>query len=307
MIVQKLAINHLKSAKDQIRKTFNEEELNNLAESLKLEGQQVPIKVRPNGPWYEIVFGHRRVAASKLAGFTTVLAIIEDSDDEMALIQQTLENESRQEVPYLERAKGYKNLLDKLGCNRNQLSKKIGVSEQTIRDALNVLEGCQHGVIANNNIKHKATLSVGRTADIVGTVKGSWKEKKNLADKSNAEELSMRQLREVITEYNNASGQREKDRVVKTRHPKLNGFSFRQQLRTASHIENKQKREERRDRLTGEPVVKDYTLAITAFSEAIQQAERFRTKFSPEAIRFIEHKHAIVTKKILNLEGLLND
>jgi len=306
MIVQELSINHLKSSKDQIRKTFNEEELNNLAESLKAEGQQVPIKVRPNGSWYEIVFGHRRVAASKLAGFTTVLGIVEDSDDETALIQQTLENESRQDVPYLERAQGYKNLLDKLGCNIHQLSKKIGVSNSSIHDALIVLEGYKHGVIANNT-KHKSTLSVGRTATIIRQVDGSWEEKQNLADKSNAEELSMLQLREVITEYNNASGQGEKDRVVKTRHPKLNGFSFRQQLRTASHIENKQKREERHDRLTGEPVVKDYTLAITAFSEAIQQAERFRTKFSPEAIRFIEHKHAIVTKKILDLEGLLND
>lgn len=307
MIVQELSINDLKPSKDQIRKTFNEEELNDLAESLRAEGQQVPIKVRPNGSGYEIVFGHRRVAASKLAGFTTVLGIVEDSDDEAALVQQTLENEARQDVPYLEKAKGYQNLLDQLGCSVIELSKRIGVPHMTVRDALNVLEGHRHGVIANNTIKNKSTLSSGRTAEIVVKVKGSWEEKKNMADKSNTEELSQVQLREVITEYNKASSQGEKDRVIKTRHPKLKGFTFRQQLKAGSHIENKQKREERRAQLTNEPVVKDYTLAIAAFSEAIQEAERFRTKFSPEAIQFIEHKHALVTKKILNLEGVLND
>ena len=288
MIVQELSINDLKPSKDQIRKTFNEEELNDLAESLRAEGQQVPIKVRPNGSGYEIVFGHRRVAASKLAGFTTVLGIVEDSDDEAALVQQTLENEARQDVPYLEKAKGYQNLLDQLGCSVIELSKRIGVPHMTVRDALNVLEGHRHGVIANNTIKNKSTLSSGRTAE-------------------NTEELSQVQLREVITEYNKASSQGEKDRVIKTRHPKLKGFTFRQQLKAGSHIENKQKREERRAQLTNEPVVKDYTLAIAAFSEAIQEAERFRTKFSPEAIQFIEHKHALVTKKILNLEEVLND
>ena len=104
MIIKKIPIKDLSSSKDQVRTTFNEEKLEALALSIKKQGQEVPIKVRPNGKGYEIIYGHRRTEASRRAGLKTMIAIVEDVDDTEALRKQVVENEYRERVSDIERA-----------------------------------------------------------------------------------------------------------------------------------------------------------------------------------------------------------
>jgi len=103
VVTKTIPIKDLSSSKNQVRTTFNEEKLDELALSLKEQGQEVPIKVRPNGKGYEIIYGHRRAEASKRAGLKTIVAIVEDADDEEALLKQILENECREAWLYSSR------------------------------------------------------------------------------------------------------------------------------------------------------------------------------------------------------------
>ena len=121
MIIENVPIKDLNPSKDQVRITFNEEGMDALALSLKEQGQEVPIKVRPNGKGYEIIYGHRRTEASKRAGLKTMIAIVEDVDDMEALRKQVVENECREEVPDVERVRGYKRLMKELGCTEVEL------------------------------------------------------------------------------------------------------------------------------------------------------------------------------------------
>lgn len=303
MIVQQISVKDLHVSKDQVRMTFDNEGLNDLARSLKEKGQEVPIKVKPNGAGYEIIFGHRRVEASKRAGLNKIWAVVEEVDDKEALIQQILENESRESVPYLEKARGYKRLLSESGSTIKQLSKTIGVPERTIADAVNVVGGYNNGVIANTYEDGIGIFSPSKTAEITSKLKGDIETKRQLSKKNNTEELTRDQLREVIAAYNKAPTIKEKKRIITTPHPKIKGFTFEQELKTRSYLTKKQKEKNRLAQATDHPVVKEYTTAITTFLKAIEQVGQYHAKFSPEAVRFVNYRHALITKRLLNLNG----
>ena len=150
MIIETIPIKDLSSSKDQVRTTFNEEGLDALALSIKKQGQEVPIKVRPNGKGYEIIYGHRRTEASKMAGLKTMIAIVEDVDDTEALRKQVLENEYRERVPSIERAKGYLNLLEKIGCSQKELALRLGISPTHLNLQVNALRAIDKGVKVYN-------------------------------------------------------------------------------------------------------------------------------------------------------------
>jgi ParB/RepB/Spo0J family partition protein len=306
MIVQQLRIEDLHVSKDQVRTTLDDEALDDLARSLKERGQEVPIKVKPNGDGYEIIFGHRRVAASERAGIKTIWAMVEEVGDQEALVQQILENEARESVPYLEKARGYRRLLNKSGSTIKELAKMIGVPEWTVADAVAVIDGHEEGVIANTYDSNGEVFSPSKTAEITSKVKGSSEVKRQISKKSNEEELTRDQLREVITAHNEAPTAKAKDEVIATPHPKLKGFTFEQELKAKSFKEGRKLRRKNRAHATDHPVVKEYTTAISTFLKAVDEATKYRAKFAPEAAQFVSHKHAQITRSLLNLERSLS-
>lgn len=123
----------------QPRKVFNKEALEELASSIKAHGVFQPIIIKKSIKGYEIIAGERRVRASKLAGLTSVPAIIRDLDDEQMMEIALLENLQRENLSAIEEAIAYKSMLDKLHLTQDELSKKVGKSRSHVTNMLGLL------------------------------------------------------------------------------------------------------------------------------------------------------------------------
>ncbi len=123
----------------QPRLSFNEEGINELAESIKQHGIIQPLVVRKLGDKYEIIAGERRYKASTMAGLTKVPVIISDIDDNKSAEVALVENIQRRNLTAIEEAKSYKNLLDRGYLTQEQLANKMGVSQSSIANKLRLL------------------------------------------------------------------------------------------------------------------------------------------------------------------------
>lgn len=123
----------------QPRLSFNEEGINELAESIKQHGIIQPLVVRKLGDKYEIIAGERRYKASTMAGLAKVPVIISDIDDNKSAEVALVENIQRRNLTAIEEAKSYKNLLDRGYLTQEQLANKMGVSQSSIANKLRLL------------------------------------------------------------------------------------------------------------------------------------------------------------------------
>ena len=123
--IVELNIDDLRPNPYQPRTIFDEDALNELAESIKENGVFQPIIVKKSIKGYDVIAGERRLRASKIAGKKTIPAIIRQiSDDKMAEIA-LLENLQRENLNALEEAKAYKSLIEKLNLTQEELAKKV--------------------------------------------------------------------------------------------------------------------------------------------------------------------------------------
>lgn len=123
----------------QPRLKFNEEEILNLAESIKEHGVIQPIVVRKLGDRYELIAGERRTKASTMAGKTTIPAIIVDLNDTESAEVALIENVQRQDLTSIEEAVSYRKILDMGYLNQSQLAEKVGKKQSTIANKLRLL------------------------------------------------------------------------------------------------------------------------------------------------------------------------
>lgn len=123
----------------QPRKTFDEEALKELADSIREHGVFQPIIVKKSIKGYDIIAGERRVRASKLAGLTKVPAIVRNFTDEQMMEIALLENLQRENLNAIEEAEAYQSMLTKLGLTQDELSKKVGKSRSHITNLLGIL------------------------------------------------------------------------------------------------------------------------------------------------------------------------
>ena len=123
----------------QPRRVFDEQALNELAESIKEHGVFQPIIVKKSIKGYEIVAGERRFRASKLAGKTTIPAIIRDFTDEQMMEIALLENLQREDLTVIEEAAAYQKILTNLNLTQEELATKVGKSRSHITNILGLL------------------------------------------------------------------------------------------------------------------------------------------------------------------------
>lgn len=123
----------------QPRLAFNEEELKELSESIKLHGIIQPLVLRRIGDKYEIIAGERRYKASVLAGLNTVPAIIMNMDDKQSAEVAVVENLQRKNLTAIEEAQSYKKILDMGYLTQDELAGRMGVSQPTIANKLRLL------------------------------------------------------------------------------------------------------------------------------------------------------------------------
>ena len=138
-VLKNLKITEVEPNREQPRKNFNQEALEELAESIKEYGLIQPIIVTEKDGYYSIIAGERRWRACKLAGLEEIPAIIRDDDErrnnEIALI----ENIQREDLNPYEKALGIKNLIQAYNLTQEEVAKKLGKSRSAIANSIRVL------------------------------------------------------------------------------------------------------------------------------------------------------------------------
>ena len=137
--IKEINLSEIRSNPYQPRKTFNDEALKELAESIKNYGVFQPIIVKKSIRGYDLVAGERRVRASKIAGMETVPGIVKDFSDEMMREIALLENLQREDLTAIELAWAYKGIIDSLHITQDELAVKIGKSRSSITNILGLL------------------------------------------------------------------------------------------------------------------------------------------------------------------------
>ena len=137
--IQQINLYEIRSNPYQPRKTFNQEALQELAESIKAYGVFQPIIVKKSIKGYDLVAGERRVKASRLAGMETIPAIVKDFSDEMMREIALLENLQRENLTAIELAWAYKGIIDSLHITQDELAVKIGKSRSSVTNTLGLL------------------------------------------------------------------------------------------------------------------------------------------------------------------------
>lgn len=137
--IQDIPVNEIRPNPYQPRKSFNEDALRELSESIKNHGVFQPIIVKKGIRGYDLIAGERRLRASKMAGLDKIPAIVKDfSDDEMREIA-LLENIQRENLTAIELAWAYKGIIDNLDIRQEDLALRIGKSRSHITNTLGLL------------------------------------------------------------------------------------------------------------------------------------------------------------------------
>lgn len=138
--VVELSINDLEPNRTQPRQSFDDGAMTELADSIAQHGVLQPILVRPLlSGGYQIVAGERRWRASRMAGLTTVPAVIRDLTDSEVMQLALIENLQREDLKPLEEANGYKMLMDNFEFTQEEIAKTVGKSRPAITNALRLL------------------------------------------------------------------------------------------------------------------------------------------------------------------------
>lgn len=184
----------LRSNPYQPRKTFDENALEELANSIKEHGVFQPIIVKKSIKGYEIIAGERRVKASLMAGLNEIPAIVRDFNDTQMMEIALLENLQRENLTAIEEATAYKKLQETLSLTQEELAKRLGKSRSHITNMLGLLslpEPIQEDVSSK-----KITMGHARVLSKLEDVE----QQKELVDKVITEGISVRALEELTQE-----------------------------------------------------------------------------------------------------------
>ncbi|MEM2126602.1 MAG: ParB/RepB/Spo0J family partition protein [Candidatus Bathyarchaeia archaeon] len=124
----------------QLRSRLDPERLRSLSESLRREGQLRPVRVRPRGERYELVYGHRTLEAARMLGWESVEAVVSDATDEEVVLAQRAENREREDWSDYDLACWYRMMIERFGYKQEDLAKIDGVSQSRVAQYLRMLK-----------------------------------------------------------------------------------------------------------------------------------------------------------------------
>ena len=137
--LKNLKITEVEPNRDQPRKRFDQEALEELAQSIKEYGLIQPIVVTKKDGYYSIIAGERRWRASKLAGLEEIPAIIREDNEKINSEISLIENMQREDLNPVEKAMGIKTLIDTYGMSQEEVAKKLGKGRSTVANWIRVL------------------------------------------------------------------------------------------------------------------------------------------------------------------------
>ena len=186
-----ISVDEIRPNPFQPRKSFDQEALDELATSIKNYGVFQPIIVKKSIKGFDLVAGERRLRASKIAGLSTIPAIVKDFTDEEMREIALLENLQRENLSAVELAWAYKGIIDSLHITQDELANKRGKSRSSITNILGLLNlpsSVQHMVLDGKiSMGHARELSKLSNSDDI----------KEYANKIVSENLSVRDIEEL--------------------------------------------------------------------------------------------------------------
>ena len=175
----------------QPRKSFGEEALNALAESIRQNGVITPVALRKTGEdRYTIIAGERRWRAAKLAGLTEIPAVVLDADEEKAAVMALAENLQREDLNPVEEAEGIRALVVNFSLTQEECAERVGRSRPAVTNALRLLT-LEEEIL---DLLRKGSLSGGHGRALLSLAPG--KARVTLAQNAAAGEWSVRRLEE---------------------------------------------------------------------------------------------------------------
>ena len=138
-VVRKLKITEVEPNKDQARKVFDEDAIDELASSIREYGVIQPIIVSKKKGFYEIIAGERRWRASKRAGLDEIPAIVRTDDEQKNMEISLIENIQREDLNPIEKARGIKLLMDDYNLTQAKVAEKLGKSRSSIANTVRIL------------------------------------------------------------------------------------------------------------------------------------------------------------------------
>lgn len=192
-----IALDRIEANPHQPRERMDPVQLKELAASIKASGVLQPIILRPaaagHGGRYQLVAGHRRTEASRLAGLKTIPAIVRaDSTDEHQAEWALIENIHREDLNAIERARAFKNYIEKFKVTHGQAGERLGLDRTSITNFLRLLE-LNAGV---QELVARGILSAGHAKVLAGVTDRGMQDV--LANRAAAEGLSVRKLEELV-------------------------------------------------------------------------------------------------------------
>ncbi|WP_281883279.1 ParB/RepB/Spo0J family partition protein [Paenibacillus sp. YYML68] len=232
--VVEIPLSQLRANPYQPRRHFNDETIQELADSIKEHGVIQPIIVRTVLKGYEIIAGERRYRASQLCGMATIAAVIKKFTDQQVMEIALIENVQREDLNAMEIAIAYQALVDQFSLTQEELSVKVGKSRSHIANFLRLLQ-------LPEEVKEyvsRGTLTMGHAKAIVGL-----KDKKlikALADTAIKEQWSVRDLEEEVKRLEENSDAKKTKAKPKRKDPYIDELeeNLREMFRTTVKIKH---------------------------------------------------------------------
>ena len=164
--VKEIELEKIKPGRFQPRSNFDDEKLGELTESIKNQGVLSPILVRELGlNEFEVIAGERRLRASKQAGLTSIPCLVDQKQDQDALISALIENLQREDLNPVEEARGLDRLKREFGLTQDEVAKSTGKARSTIANSLrilslpnSILDMLSNGIIEKGHAKLLASM-----------------------------------------------------------------------------------------------------------------------------------------------------
>ena len=190
--------------REQPRKDFNEEAMEELAESMKVYGVLQPLLVQKKGDYYEIIAGERRWRAAKLAGLKEVPVVIREYTKQQTMEIALIENVQREDLNPIEEAKAYQRLIQEFELKQEEIAARVGKNRVTITNSMRLLkldERVQEMLIQNQ-------ITGGHARALLTVEDGELQYK--LAGKIIAENLSVRETEKLVKSLSKKKNPKEK-------------------------------------------------------------------------------------------------
>lgn len=200
-----IELSQIRSNPYQPRKVFDEEALNELADSIKVYGVVEPVILKKSVKGYEIVAGERRCKASKIAGLSTVPAIIKDFTDEEMMEIALLENIQREDLNPVDTAISISNILQVKDMTQEEFSKKFGKSRSYITNLLGLLNlpKSVQELVKNGKLSMSHARCLSKIDDEEKVI--------NLANKIIKENLNVRDIEKMLSKKDDKKVIKEKN------------------------------------------------------------------------------------------------